>query len=248
MTDFQIVTVADKWPIQDYYLHEQFMESARRFGHEPLVLGWGEAFKGLGTKPTVFKKGFDDGRVKGTYILFCDAFDVIFANDPAFTVAEVMKFLALCGQRMLWNAEKDLFPSIYEDIREGHPKSPTSWKFLNSGLAIGERDAFYQGLEEMDADNLPEDTLDPAVGWKHYEDQSLWQRRLVEGKCGMMLDVQCQFFQTLSNTKLEEFDFSGPHIKNIETGMFPHIFHANGGGKTGPIIKPLLEKLKIQKL
>lgn len=242
MNNFQIVTIADVERPEPYYLFQEFLESAQRHGHNPLVLGWGQPFKGLGTKPTILKRALDAGQIQGDFICFCDAYDVLFGENPASTAADIEARLIEEGKRIMFNAEKDRFPDVVDD--DLFPETGTPWKYLNSGLSMGWTDAYREELVLMGADDLPEDEIHGPGLNVHYEDQSLWQLRYVNGD-QIMLDGECEFFQTLSNCEPKEFDFTGDRIRNIVTEHHPDVWHANGGAKTGPVIGPLREKLGI---
>ena len=231
---FQIVTVADREPKEPWYKYREFLASCRKFGHEPVVLGWGQPFKGLGTKPRTLLQAINSGVVNADAILFCDAFDVLFADNPEHLVG-------YAPDSIIFNAEKSCFPNAA--LAELHPPSSTPWRYLNSGLSIGSLDSYVKFLTAMDALNLPEDVVGiPGKPNIHHNDQGLIMEMFVSGKHPLSLDTRCDIFQTLHCTTETELDFSGTHIRNTVTDTFPVGFHANGD-KLSPLARAVYSRL-----
>lgn len=237
----KVITVANKKPAEPYYLFDEFLTSLKRHGHEPLILGWGEPWGGLGAKPRLLKKAIEIGRITDERMIFADSFDLVFACSPEIIDEHALEFY---GEEIVWNAEKSCFPD--QSLAEKHPTSPTSFKYLNSGFGIGRTEDFLRMLEWMKADEIPDDSRDAEGYGIHPNDQDFVMRALVSGELGMKLDHHAILCQTLCGVEESELDFSGPFIANRETGSFPCVFHFNGPGKTNGLADPILRKLKLR--
>lgn len=237
MPKFQIVTVADRDRPEPYYRYRSFLKSCRRFGHDPVVLGWGEPFMGLGTKPRLLHWAIANGRVNADVIIFCDAYDVFFSEDPESLLANI-------DERIIFNAEKSCFPDA--SLAPLHPETTSPWKYLNSGLSIGPLDAYAQCLKAMDAPNLPNDIVG-VIGQpnRHFNDQLDWSKLFVSNDLPIRLDTDCVHFQTYCGVTPDEIDLTGTHIRNKVTNTHPSVHHLNGGAKSGELAEPVLRKLGL---
>lgn len=236
----KVVTVANRWPDEPYYLHREFLASLKRFGHEPLILGSepGE-YQGLGSKPRLLKKAIESGRISDDEMIFCDAFDVCFDVSP-----EVI------GERckeeygaLTWNAERSCFPD--GSLADKHPETKSSFRYLNSGFGVGKTADFMRALEWMKADEIPSDFRREDGSMEHPNDQDYWMRAFVFGGLGMKLDSDTVLCQTMCGVTMDDFDLSD-HIRNRETGGRPLAYHWNGPAKTNGTADPILRKLGLR--
>jgi hypothetical protein len=220
----KMITIASREPKEPYYCFNAFMESCRRFGHEPIVLR--EGYGGLGSKLRMLNQYLDATPSEGCMI-FCDSFDVVFQQDPVLCLKAIRP-----GRRIVFNSERAIWPPNPE-IESGHPKSETSYKFLNSGFIVGDVGTFRLCLKLLNADQIKDDYQLPDGSWVQPNDQVIWQQFFVDNhsELGMAIDTRAEICQTLCNVKQEELDFSEPLIRNRETGSAPIAFHVNGGGK-----------------
>jgi len=243
-TSLSIIAVADKVPTHDYLIRgfSAFLRSSQRYGYEPIILGMGQLWRGLGSKPKLLKKAIEDGTITTDRIIFADAYDVWFAAPPEDISFKHEEF----NCDIVWNAEKDCFPDA--SLAESFVDHGTSFRYLNSGLSIGKTSSYLECLTEMEVDSWPDDHQLPDGRWQHKNDQDDWSRRFLFGQCPgqatMKLDSRCQLFQTLTGMTTHDFDFS-EGIKNKETGCFPLAFHANGGSKTSGVMEPILQHLGL---
>lgn len=216
-----VVTAANKAPSQDYYCWDAFNKSLARYNCEPVVLGWEQEWKGLMTKPNLYFEWLRGHNLPDEPIVICDAWDIVFAADPNEIYAE---FLDVAGHsEILWNAEKTKFPPS-----ELHfPETGTSYRYLNSGFAVGYPMAFQRMFEWMKLDTIGFDRQD---GDRKIEpnDQLYFQKAYVESRIPMALDAKAEICQTLHGVEESELDFSGDRIRNVETGSYPICFHMNG--------------------
>lgn len=237
----KVVICADKRPAAPYYLWDELLASLRRFGHEPLILGWGERWAGLGAKPRLLKQAIESGRITDEWIVFADAFDVVFATPPELIAELSTEFFD--GQ-IVFNAERACFPDA--SLAEKHPPSRTSYRFLNSGFSVGRTEDYLTALKWMKADEIPDDSRNPDGSANHPNDQNNWMQAFVSGELPIALDTPVAICQTLCGVKPEELNFDGEFIENRETGGWPCAFHANGPAKDSGIMDPILRKLKLR--
>lgn len=146
-------------------------------------------------------------------VLFLDGYDTFFAGDLDTIVRRYFGF----GCRVLFAAERDLWP----DRTVYHPLSHTPYRYLNSGLFIGEAGA----LKDITREEIPD----------AFDDQLYYQRKFISGKYGIDLDRECYVFQCHD----ESVGRKGDLLHNPVTGCCPRVYHGNGG----PGAKAKLEQL-----
>jgi len=233
-----LVTCADKAPKESYYLFDEMKESLRRLGLEPIILGWGEPWGGLGSKPRLLKQAIESGKITAERIIWFDAFDVVFVDPPEIMVELAIEFF---DDKLVYNAEKNCFPDA--SLAEKHPQTKHPFRYLNSGFAVGRTCDFMAMLEWIKADEIPNDSRNPDGSGNHPNDQDYVMRAFVSGELPMALDTSGIICHTLCGVEESEFDFSGESIENLKTGAWPCAFHANGPSKDSGIMAPILRKL-----
>lgn len=239
---FKIVTIANKIPQEWYYTFLEFFASLQ--GVEPLVLGTqlGE-YGGLGSKPRLLYKAIKENQIKESHIIFCDCFDLVFAQHPKVLFMKYLQF----DSPFVISAEKNCFPDLvkkeYDELGEDFA-SP--YKYLNSGMIVAEVPAMLAVLESMDAQNIPNDYWDAEKNCMiNPNDQEFYQHEFLKQPVQMTLDRYQVLCNTLHSVELDELDFSGEYIKNKVTGTYPCSFHLNGASKSGPCRTPILKKLGL---
>lgn len=220
-----VVTAANKAPSQPYYVFDAFKESLKRYGVEPVILGWEQEWKGLMTKPNLYFEWLRGHALPDEPIIICDAWDVIFAADPNEIHAKFREVSH--NAEIVWNAEKTKFPPSELFF----PETGTSYRYLNSGFAIGYPLAFQQMFEWMRLDTIGFDTAGEN-GKREPNDQLYCQKAYVESRIPMALDAKAEICQTLHGVEENELDLSGDRIRNVETGSEPIVFHLNGRKET----------------
>jgi hypothetical protein len=250
--NLQIVAVANGEP-REIYLQRgfgAFKDSCRRYGFEPVILGWAQKWGGLGSKPKLLKKAIEDGTVNAKNIIWADAFDVAFARNPNETLEEfgIEYALSSRGPHIIWNCERDIFPN--PDLAQYHPETDAPYRYLNSGLSIGFTDAYLQILTEMKVDEWVDDYQKPDGQWVHRNDQLDVQEKFLFGQCGekelpMGLDQSARLFQTMTGETLETWDLTAGKLTNLVTGNQPHAFHWNGPAKTAGTMDLMLRSLSL---
>lgn len=237
----KVVTVADKAPSEPYYTYHQFFASLRRYSVDPIVLGTGEGeYRGLASKPRLLKQAIESGLVTDEWMIFCDAFDVVFAAPPEH-IANASR--SIYGDRIVWNAERNCFPDA--SLAGKHPETPLSFRYLNSGFAVGPTADFLKLLRWMDADNLPVDHRDESGRMVHPNDQDYFMRAFLFGEMDMRLDSACHLCQTLCGVTADDLSIRGSKITNKETHSIPLAFHFNGPAKTAGLREPILAALEL---
>lgn len=226
---FQIVACADGVPKIDYLQRgfDAFMRSSKRFGHEPLLLGWGEKWGGLGTKPRMFKRAIQNGLIKGERVLFCDAFDVAFLADPE----------SISCDTLLFNGERSCFPDASLAPKFDALQPESSFRYLNSGVSIGTPRQYLDALNAMCAEDIPDDYWSMKDGRRFRvepNDQLYWQKLAADQVVPIKIDTRCQFFQTTHALQPGELEFDGGILSNKETNTRPLVVHANGD-KNAPL-------------
>lgn len=245
MTDsnFRIVTISNRRPTQWYYTYDQLFQSAA--GHEILVLG-SEAgeYTGLSDKPRILHKAISDGLIKEKIILFIDAWDVVFAADPT---EAIEKYLSI-NIPVLIGAEKNCFPTCFKKEYDRWALGyESSYKYLNSGIIIGETEAIMTILEAMDAPNLPIDYHDGRTGRNfHFNDQAYYMDIALRQPVPIKLDRSCWVAQNMQDVSESEIEFCNDgRISNKETKEKPSIVHWNGGSKDKWSREPILKHLNL---
>lgn len=248
----KIVTISNRVPTQDYYTYQYLQKSAG--SNEILVLGQqpGE-YTGLSDKPRILYHAVKNGLVTEKYICFVDAWDVVFAD----TLESIMDKYKSFNSPIVIGSEKNCFPSHFKKEYDRLPNT-SSYKYLNSGVIIGETEAILEVLEAMDAANLPRDYHNSQTGTNyHFNDQAMYMDMYLRQPVKMKLDYDCLIAQNMQDVTEDEIVYWGgcsvnpvnakmySFIKNKETGTSPSIVHWNGSSKTGWSREKILKHLNL---
>lgn len=240
--DYRIVTVCNRMPREPYYCLREWVMSLK--DARPLVLGTQpNEYGGLGSKPRLLYKAIKDGAIPQKYTIFCDCFDLVFSEHPdgLFDYYKRNDYKPL-----VISAEKNCFPSDLKDEYDKLDNLESPYKYLNSGMIIGETEALLTALESMDAPNIPNDYFDEEKQIQvNPNDQFYWQQTFLKQPVPMELDYEQILCNTLHSVKLEELRFDEDGIFNIETNSYPFSFHLNGSAKTDGLREPILKHLKL---
>jgi hypothetical protein len=240
----QIVTVANAKPAASYMCFDAMLASCRRFGHEPLILGWGQPWGGLGNKPRLLLRAIESGQITDDHILFLDAFDTLLARPPC----DIMAAYAEYDAPIVWGAERNLFPDIGCDRDAVFPASSGGFRYLNSGVCVAETDAMLAALKCIKADEIPDDhkSADGAHD-VNPNDQEIWLNAFADMSMWhiprMALDTECRIALNMHSVSPDEMDVSGERIRIKCSGVEPCIFHANGNAKDSGMLALVLAKL-----
>jgi len=217
-----IVTVAT-YKSDGYY---NFMDSLKTYGLEATVLGLdGEdrvfemlKYPGGGFKVNLFKDFLKNNDFKpDDLILFTDCFDVIFNDHVENIIRKYNKF----SGKIVFAAEIYCWPdkSLTDQYTPPRNNETSRYRYLNSGGFIGSYTDICNIFED---DEEIKDTDD---------DQLYYTNKYLSKEYNIILDRQCEIFQTLNGSKdVLEINLEKSHICNSETTTVPSILHGNGGG------------------
>lgn len=251
--DFSIVTCCNRVPSEPYYCLNEFAKSVGRDRDKLIVLDERMGrWDGLGTKPKWLYKAITEKKVSAKYIIFCDCWDLVFSLSPTHLF---QTYRTLFKSPLVISAEKNCFPADLKEQYDALPHS-SSYRYLNSGMIVGETDAMLATLEAMDLSNVPDDYRKEDGGMYHVNDQFLYQQIFLKQPVWIELDYHQTLCNTLHSVKIEELDFidSGKQkgmdeergvIFNRETMSIPCSFHLNGSAKTDGLREPILKHINL---
>ena len=239
----RVVGVSSGIPQDPCYMFREFQESLDRVGHVPLLLGGGSdkgIYGGHGSKVRLLKEAIENGTVDTDYIIFCDTWDVLFTSSPEYILE---RYLALYGDsHLLFCAEKNCFPN--SGLSGSHTATESAFKYLNAGGAIGATSLFHSVLVSMRAETIPDDGMLNGVMFEP-SDQNLWMEYHCRRENSIVLDNNCEIFQSMHGVDPVEFDLTGGVLKNVASNSTPMVLHFNGGSKTGELRNVALNLLKL---
>lgn len=241
MSQYRVVTCCTHKPVQDYYCLDEFVKSLRGHGAANLAgfnfSGWG----GLATKTKWLRQALLNNLITDDILIVTDCYDVTFVK----SLEELIEAYKEYKKPIIASAEKNYWPE--EGLKPEFDKYnlPTSFKYLNSGVIVGERDAFVTVLESMDLESYPDDHQKEDGQMFHSNDQFLYGNEMVKHPELIGLDYLCNVNQTMSDVKEDEIEFVEGGIKNKETGKEPASIHWNGGSKTDWGMKKILTHLNL---
>ena len=232
---FMVITVAT----ENNQELDRFRESCHHHNIPYKILGlgqeWtgGEAKNGVLLKPggsqkiNLLKEELKDYPDLGNHIiLFTDSYDVLFNG----TSEEIVDRFRKMESPIVFSAEKTCWPDV--ELKEQYPKSPTDYRYLNSGGFIGYGDHISKLINKVSVNN-------------EYDDQLYYTERFFEdlkGDKGIILDYNQFLFQTM-NESLEDIIVEGDNVKNTITKETPIIIHANGGSDVKNALNGFYEKI-----
>lgn len=247
----QVVTIANHRPRESHYIFDEMKRSVQRFGFDPVVLGWGERWGGLGSKPRILKAGIESGKVSADTIVFIDAFDVVLASSPR-VIAEEFKSETV---DVVWGAERNFWHRNWEEdyrsmdeLKPSFPDTPSGFNYLNSGFCVAKTQAMYSLLESMNVADIPDDHTGANGKACHPCDQSYYGRAFckVPQAVPMKVDTECRYVANLHSVSTEDIEFGLAGIRLLPTGTLPMAFHFNGGSKTDGLMGPILSALLLR--
>jgi len=225
-----VICVSDRKPTEPYYIYDAFHESLRRFGHEAVVLGFGEPYRGMMSRlklPLQYLRTIQD-----EHVILTDCWDVLFLASPV----EIVNYLRCFTAPIVISAERTLFPD--KDYGE-YPESFTSdVKYLNAGFIVAERKELISLLEHLDVDNQPDDFKNPDDSWTHFSEQELLHHAYVEQFVPIELDKHNLLCQNMFKTLPGEVVIEEGRIYNTISKIHPSVIHWNGPAKTEAELLP----------
>lgn len=235
----QVVTVTSRIPDrtrEPYYRYQLWHDSLTYHGCEPVVLGMGEHWGGLMTKPRRLRDWLRSGACTADTLIVTDSYDVVFTASPDKVVDRYEQVWPHFP--IVFNAEKGLFPrgelasrfdaATFDFLRDDNGMA---WRYLNSGFYIGQPAHILTLLEAMWLDDIHDDYRKPDGSWVHPNDQGWYQTLFCAQPVPMVLDYRADVVQCCSACSLQEYDLTGERIRNVVTGTKPLVWHFNGGSK-----------------
>jgi len=213
------------------------VESSIRHGFDLVILGWGVAWRGLSQKLEA-AHAYAAALPESHAILFTDAFDVLFCDTPDNILAQYL----LQDAPLLFSAECGCWPHVMEDqkacfdgpVGKSYPKSPTPYRYLNSGTWIG--------MAKPATDMLKAVMVEAGNQFGNANDQKLVADMYMAGRFGIKLDFYNKLFQSMHMTLDPPLPRCNP-VSDVElaetnhkwrnklTNSEPAVLHFNGGGK-----------------
>lgn len=227
MTTIRVITVATqaKNPVSPQSYFEQFKASWKRFGVEPVILGWGRPFPTCGMKIKYLEEYLEANK-DFDWLIFCDALDTVTCASPEALVAKFkMHFSDEC---VVFAAERNCYPR--KDWATLYPSIKSPYKYLNSGLFMGKRESVIANLQAMNAQT--KHVLNDQESWTdaYLRRASMWHP--------IVTDSRCRLFQCLNAGSINDLDLdSESKIQNKLTLTNPLVFHGNGSTPMEKILK-----------
>lgn len=225
----EIVSISSHYPSEPYYRLHAMLASVKKVGAEVTLLGMGEPWRGLMTKPRIMREWLRGGQNQTEFIIFVDAWDIIFQKHPDDMLDEYWHMYE-GSKPLVFNAERSCFPR--GDLAEHFPETGTPFRYLNSGFIMGPAAGLRDLLEFMDLDSIPDDHQLPDQSWYHPNDQGEYTSAYVKRPVPMELDTKARLCMSLHGTAPEGLELLPDGlVRNLVTDTIPGVFHGNGSGK-----------------
>ena len=200
--------------------------SAEKYGHELVVLGWGEKWKGFGWKFELMKdylKGIDADEI----VCFVDGYDVIILQDPHTIEAKFrenvegdMSKIFISREQYSHNGIENSFLSYIQSFVFTKCEN----EYINSGTYMGTAETLLDTFQKI---------CDEFKCSPEKDDQRMIQDYCSKYSSKFVLDMECEVFlvinSTISAIKPGEYDisFKGGKLA-YKNDVFPALFHGNG--------------------
>lgn len=150
-----------------------------------------------------------------THVMFLDNSDTLVlacAEEIVQKFEAIQVPVLICG-------EKNCYP-IAEMVKE-YPPALTPWRFVNSGGWIARREHAAPAME-------------CAASRATFCDQLCWTKTYLEGHTAVIIDQNCQIFQSMFLQKRGELEFKNGRLLNTVTNGRPCVAHWNGTRNAAP--------------
>lgn len=145
-------------------------------------------------------------------IIACDTFDLfpIASNEEIIT-----KYHSMCKQNeILISSEIYCWPCKL--LANAYPKVNTKYRYLNSGCVMGYRKDIFEVITQSPISNT--------------EDDQLFFTKMFFVKKNIMLDYNCEIFQTINGVN-QDLSMHRNRVYNKYTESYPIFLHGNGPSK-----------------
>ena len=198
---------------------ERLLASGRRYGIEIEPLGLGQPWRGGdmaagtggGQKINLLRPALA-ALPPDRPVLFVDGYDTIVTRHAEDLLAAWKRL----GGGAVFAAEAYCWPDT--DRAEHYPEVDTPYRFLNSGVFLGQAGELLRILEGRVADSD--------------DDQRYYTGQFLSGRHAMRLDYGCELFQCLNGALGDvQADPGRGMLFNRRTESWPAVIHANGPAK-----------------
>lgn len=187
----------------------QLETSCKALGVKLHVLGLEKPYRGFCDKFLAVQE-FIKKLPEQDIVLFLDGYDTLLLAPPEEIVE---KFLAIAAPIVV-SAERESYPD--GSLAVLYPPSPTTFRYVNSGLYIGFVGAlrkFFKALSPFQAED---------------DDQALMAHFFLDHSGEMVLDTHCQLFLNTAHLGVDELATEGRRVFLRETETQPIAIHGNG--------------------
>lgn len=148
-----------------------------------------------------------------THVLYTDAADSFFLAG----LSEIIyKYEKLGKPDLIVSGEKGCHPFGDESGKFANPGTP--YRYLNPGNFLGKIQPVLDAI-----------SVAKSYYWLNTNDQGHWMRGYLDGKIPLVIDSQCELFQTMSDCDFNaDFTMATGRIWNRLTKTTPCIAHFNG--------------------
>ena len=185
------------------------------------VLNKGKKFNNLrdkfhAVKEYIIKKNLESSK---RILMFVDGYDVLFTPGRQNIIEKFNRF----EKPLVFSAENNCYPDRTPVCMndEKYPKSPTEFRYVNSGTYIGEAWAVFKMVSE---------SLEMS---DDHNDQLLAHLFFIDNQDIVDLDYSHEIFSVLYQTNFEDYEYNEDRecLKSLITGTCPVALHGNGGYK-----------------
>ena len=201
-----------------------FIQSCERFHLNYYLYGLGESWPWL-YEAKVVRLMQEIEHINSEFILVNDADDAFFVADEN----EIMSKYEKSQAKIFVSADRQQeegdskWPQSY--FRDNYPSSSTPWRYCNSGGYLGKKDNILDLLYMMDNVKNPF-TIYRSKDWNN--DQFRMSLVFLQGYEGLVVDTQCNLFQTMGCIDKDEISIIDDRIYNKVTNTKPSVIHFNG--------------------
>lgn len=198
-----------------YYLN--MLESSKKFNFDVTVLGYNTEWKGFRDKPLNLYNHLKEIDDQEKYIIFVDAFDVLFCRDSEKLLEDFKNNYN--EDDIVFNGET-LSNSYYvnkkwlEDYKPKEIDKNNKYSYLNSGVFLGKIKNIVKMLKNL---------LDEGIE----NDQKAVMELYNQKKFNICIDKKCILFSTFSSMN-NDLIFKNNKIFNKHTKTYPYIIHGPG--------------------
>ena len=189
----------------------RFLETARRQGATPTVLGWRQPWRGWGERLQWVARALAEVD-SAELVLLTDAYDVLWVRPPA----EVLAAYRTLGEPpLLLSAEVNCWPRA--EWSERFPATGTPYRYPNGGGWLGRVGHVHALFQRYRLDELAADG----------NDQEWWQHVFLAEPDAAQLDSEARIFQCVQQAE-GHLVYQPGEIRNQVTGTLPVLLHGNG--------------------